>query len=81
MPRMFMALRLEDRKPLVDIIERTPSIPDACQWGTFLRNHDELTLEMVTDVEREYMWDEYAQDPQRADQPRHPPAACPAHGR
>ena len=64
MPRMFMALRLEDRKPLVDIIERTPAIPDACQWGTFLRNHDELTLEMVTDAEREYMWDEYARDPQ-----------------
>jgi maltose alpha-D-glucosyltransferase / alpha-amylase len=63
MPRMFMALRLEDRKPLIDIIERTPSIPDSCQWGIFLRNHDELTLEMVTDVEREYMWDEYAQDP------------------
>jgi maltose alpha-D-glucosyltransferase / alpha-amylase len=64
MPRMFMALRLEDRKPLVDIIERTPAIPDACQWGTFLRNHDELTLEMVTEAEREYMWDEYARDPQ-----------------
>jgi maltose alpha-D-glucosyltransferase/alpha-amylase len=63
MPRMFMALRLEDRKPLIDIIERTPSIPDSCQWGIFLRNHDELTLEMVTDVERAYMWDEYAQDP------------------
>ena len=62
MPRMFMALRLEDRKPLIDIIERTPSIPDSCQWGIFLRNHDELTLEMVTDVERAYMWDEYAQD-------------------
>ena len=63
MPRMFMALRLEDRKPIIDIIERTPNIPDSCQWGIFLRNHDELTLEMVTDVEREYMWDEYAQDP------------------
>jgi len=63
MPRMFMALRLEDRKPLLDIIERTPSIPDSCQWGIFLRNHDELTLEMVTEVERQYMWDEYAQDP------------------
>jgi maltose alpha-D-glucosyltransferase/alpha-amylase len=63
MPRMFMALRLEDRKPLIDIIERTPSIPDSCQWGIFLRNHDELTLEMVTEVERAYMWDEYAQDP------------------
>ncbi len=64
MPRMFMALRLEDRKPLVDIIERTPGIPESCQWGIFLRNHDELTLEMVTEVEREYMWDEYARDPQ-----------------
>jgi len=63
MPRMFMALRLEDRKPLIDIIERTPSIPDSCQWAIFLRNHDELTLEMVNDVERQYMWDEYAKDP------------------
>jgi maltose alpha-D-glucosyltransferase/alpha-amylase len=63
MPRMFMAVRLEDRKPLIDIVERTPSIPEACQWGIFLRNHDELTLEMVTDLERSYMWDEYAQDP------------------
>jgi maltose alpha-D-glucosyltransferase/alpha-amylase len=63
MPRMFMALSLEDRKPLIDIIERTPSIPETCQWGLFLRNHDELTLEMVTDIERQYMWDEYAQDP------------------
>jgi len=63
MPRMFMALRLEDRKPLIDIIERTPSIPDSCQWRIFLRNHDELTLEMVTELERAYMWDEYAKDP------------------
>jgi maltose alpha-D-glucosyltransferase / alpha-amylase len=63
MPRMFMALRLEDRKPLIDIIERTPAIPDSCQWAIFLRNHDELTLEMVTEMEREYMWDEYAKDP------------------
>jgi maltose alpha-D-glucosyltransferase/alpha-amylase len=63
MPRMFMALRLEDRKPLIDIIERTPAIPDSCQWGIFLRNHDELTLEMVTEIERQYMWDEYAKDP------------------
>ena len=63
MPRMFMALRLEDRKPLIDIIERTPSIPDSCQWGIFLRNHDELTLEMVTEIERQYMLDEYAKDP------------------
>jgi maltose alpha-D-glucosyltransferase/alpha-amylase len=63
MPRMFMAVRLEDRKPLVEVVERTPEIPDTCQWGIFLRNHDELTLEMVTDVEREYMYDEYARDP------------------
>ena len=63
MPRMFMAVRLEDRKPLIEIIERTPEIPETCQWGIFLRNHDELTLEMVTDVERDYMYDEYARDP------------------
>jgi maltose alpha-D-glucosyltransferase/alpha-amylase len=62
MPRMFMALRLEDRKPLIEIIERTPTIPGGCQWGLFLRNHDELTLEMVTDQERDYMYDEYARD-------------------
>ena len=63
MPRIFMAVRLEDRKPLVEIVERTPNIPDTCQWGIFLRNHDELTLEMVTEVERDYMYDEYARDP------------------
>jgi maltose alpha-D-glucosyltransferase/alpha-amylase len=63
MPRMFMALRLEDRKPLVEIVERTPAIPASCQWGLFLRNHDELTLEMVTDAERDYMYEEYARDP------------------
>src|SRR5262249_35733072 len=63
MPRMFMSLRLEDRKPLVDIIERTPSVPPPCQWGLFLRNHDELTLEMVTGEERDYMYEEYARDP------------------
>jgi maltose alpha-D-glucosyltransferase / alpha-amylase len=63
MPRMFMALRLEDRKPLVEIVERTPQIPASCQWALFLRNHDELTLEMVTDAERDYMYDEYARDP------------------
>jgi len=62
MPRMFMAIRLEDRKPLIEIIERTPALPADCQWGVFLRNHDELTLEMVTDVERDYMYDEYARD-------------------
>jgi maltose alpha-D-glucosyltransferase / alpha-amylase len=62
MPRMFMAIKLEDRKPLVDVLQRTPAIPAACQWGTFLRNHDELTLEMVTMDERDYMWDEFAKD-------------------
>jgi len=63
MTRMFMAIRLEDRKPLVEIIERTPAIPDECQWAIFLRNHDELTLEMVTPEERDFMYDEYARDP------------------
>ena len=62
MPRMFMALRLEDRKPIVDILQNTPPIPDVCQWGIFLRNHDELTLEMVTSEERDYMYDEFARD-------------------
>jgi len=60
MPRMFMAIQLEDRKPLVEILDRTPEIPSACQWGIFLRNHDELTLEMVTHEERDYLFDEYA---------------------
>ena len=54
MPRMFMALHLEDRQPIVEVMERTPSIPDACQWALFLRNHDELTLEMVSEDERDY---------------------------
>ena len=62
MPRLFMALRKEDRAPIVEIMARTPSIPENCQWGTFLRNHDELTLEMVTDEERDYMYMEYAKD-------------------
>jgi maltose alpha-D-glucosyltransferase/alpha-amylase len=62
MPRLFMALRKENRDPIVDILARTPAIPDTCQWGIFLRNHDELTLEMVTDEERDYMYKEYAQD-------------------
>jgi maltose alpha-D-glucosyltransferase / alpha-amylase len=62
MPRMFMAIRLEDRKPIVDILEQTPDIPENCQWGIFLRNHDELTLEMVTHEERDYMYDEFARE-------------------
>jgi maltose alpha-D-glucosyltransferase/alpha-amylase len=60
MPRMFMALKLEDRKPITEILQQTPEIPASCQWGLFLRNHDELTLEMVTDIERDYMYDSYA---------------------
>jgi maltose alpha-D-glucosyltransferase/alpha-amylase len=62
MPRMFMAVRLEDRKPIIEILEQTPEIPANCQWYIFLRNHDELTLEMVTEVERDFMYDEYATD-------------------
>jgi maltose alpha-D-glucosyltransferase/alpha-amylase len=62
MPRMFMSVKLEDRKPIMDILQRTPAIPDPCQWCLFLRNHDELTLEMVTDIERDYMYDSYAGD-------------------
>jgi len=63
MPRMFMALQMEDRFPIIDILDQTPSIPETCQWAMFLRNHDELTLEMVTDEERDYMWRVYATDP------------------
>ena len=62
MPRMFMAVKLEDRKPIIEILDQTPPIPENCQWCIFLRNHDELTLEMVTNVERDYMYDEYATD-------------------
>ena len=63
MPRMYMALRREDRSPVVDIMAQTPRLPEECQWAIFLRNHDELTLEMVTDEERDYMYREYARDP------------------
>jgi maltose alpha-D-glucosyltransferase/alpha-amylase len=63
MPRMFMALRQEQRYPITEILAQTPPIPEECQWGIFLRNHDELTLEMVTDAERDYMYSEYARDP------------------
>jgi maltose alpha-D-glucosyltransferase/alpha-amylase len=64
MPRIFMGLHLEDRDPIVDILQQTPAIPDVCQWALFLRNHDELTLETVTDQERDYMYLAYSADPQ-----------------
>jgi maltose alpha-D-glucosyltransferase/alpha-amylase len=63
MPRMFMALQMEDRYPITDIFDQTPEIPPSCQWAIFLRNHDELTLEMVTDEERDYMYKVYVKDP------------------
>jgi len=63
MPRLYMALRQHDRSAIVDILQRTPPIPGNCQWCTFLRNHDELTLEMVTEEERQYLWREYAPEP------------------
>jgi len=62
MPRLFMAIQMEDRFPIVDILDQTPDIPENCQWAIFLRNHDELTLEMVTDEERDYMYRVYAHD-------------------
>src|SRR5690606_37817798 len=64
MLRLFMALRMEDRFPIIVILAQTPDIPDNCQWALFLRNHDELTLEMVTDDERDHMYRVYANDPQ-----------------
>ncbi|GAB3927685.1 maltose alpha-D-glucosyltransferase [Larkinella terrae] len=63
MPRMFMAVQMEDRYPITDIFDQTPEIPETCQWAIFLRNHDELTLEMVTDDERDYMYKMYAKNP------------------
>jgi maltose alpha-D-glucosyltransferase / alpha-amylase len=62
MPRLFMSLHMEDRFPIIDILQQTPQIPEGCQWALFLRNHDELTLEMVTDEERDYMYRVYAHD-------------------
>jgi maltose alpha-D-glucosyltransferase/alpha-amylase len=64
MPRLFMAVRQEDRYPITEVLRQTPDIPENCQWATFLRNHDELTLEMVSNEERDYMWQQYAADPQ-----------------
>ena len=75
MPRMFMALQMEDHYPITDIFEQTPEIPPTCQWAIFLRNHDELTLEMVTDEERDYMYKVYARDPKAQDQSRYPAPA------
>ncbi|MEO6533551.1 MAG: maltose alpha-D-glucosyltransferase [Pseudolysinimonas sp.] len=63
MPRIFMSVRRESRYPISEILDQTPAVPEHCQWGIFLRNHDELTLEMVTDEDRDYMWNEYATDP------------------
>ncbi|WP_114780615.1 maltose alpha-D-glucosyltransferase [Botryobacter ruber] len=63
MPRLFMSLKMEDRYPIIDIFNQTPDIPETCQWAMFLRNHDELTLEMVTDEERDYMYKVYTKDP------------------
>src|SRR5690606_19001231 len=64
MPRLFMAVRMENRFPIMDILDQTPEIPEGAAWAIFLRNHDELTLEMVTDEERDYMYRVYAADPQ-----------------
>jgi maltose alpha-D-glucosyltransferase/alpha-amylase len=63
MPRMFMSIHMDDRFPILDILAQTPQIPQSCQWALFLRNHDELTLEMVTDEDRDYMYRVYAEDP------------------
>src|SRR5690606_17966984 len=63
MPRIYMAIAAEDRHPITDIMRQTPEIPENCQWALFLRNHDELTLEMVTDEERDYLWSTYAASP------------------
>ncbi len=80
MPRLFMAIHMEDRFPIVDILQQTPPIPPDCQWLIFLRNHDELTLEMVTDEERDYMYRVYAHDRAGPHQSRHPPPAGSAAG-
>src|SRR6266550_466671 len=63
MPRLFMSIHMEDRFPIIDIMDQTPALPEGCQWALFLRNHDELTLEMVTDEERDFMYRAYARDP------------------
>ena len=80
MPRIYMALRQEDRLPITDIMAQTPTIPDNCQWALFLRNHDELTLEMVTADERDYMYLAYSRRPTHAGQSGHPPPPGAAGG-
>lgn len=79
MPHMFMALAKQSARPIKTILRQTSSIPDECQWAIFLRNHDELTLEMVTEAERNFLWDTYAAD-KRAAKPRHPPPAVAVDG-
>ena len=74
MPRIFMAVRREERTPIVEIMQQTPEIPETCQWAIFLRNHDELTLEMVTDEDRDYMYQRVRQGPADEAEPRHPAA-------
>ena len=78
MPRLFMAVRREQRFPITEILAQTPEIPDGCQWAIFLRNHDELTLEKVTEEERDYMFAEYAKDPRMQAEHRDRPAPGPA---
>ena len=80
MPRLFMAIRREDHRPIIDIMNQMPEIPPTCQWALFLRNHDELTLEMVTDEERDYMYNRICQGPPDAAQPGDPPPAGAADG-
>ncbi len=79
MPRLYMAMSREDRAPIIDILRRTPDIRPDCQWGTFLRNHDELTLEMVTLDEREYMWNVFAPEPSHEEQSRDSAAVGSSH--
>ena len=80
MPRLFMSLYMEDRFPIIDILDQTPLIPESSQWALFLRNHDELTLEMVTDEDRDYMYKVYASDPRARINLRDPAPACAASG-
>ncbi len=80
MPRIYMAIAQEDRYPIIEIMQQTPDIPDSCQWAIFLRNHDELTLEMVTSKERDYMYTHLRRGHAGAHQSRHPPPPRAADG-